>query len=115
MAVKHIEEYYKKICKDYLDFVNELEDFAKEAEKGMIEPERLEQIKQDAQPLMMNYERWSYVMYLLHMPNKKGKKKAYEIRNKEAIENLSKSNNLEACLDENQQALSQIKKDIKRN
>ena len=115
MAVKHIEEYYKKICKDYLDFVNELEDFAKEAEKGMIEPERLEQIKQDAQPLMMNYERWSYMMFLLHMPNRKEKKKAYEIRNKKAIENLSKSNNLEACLGENQQALSQIKKDIKRN
>ena len=82
MAYKHIKEYYDKICEQYLEMKDEIRDFEIEAQNNIMEPERLDMIKEQIKPLMDNYERWSYMMYLLNLPVKKSKQKSYQERNK---------------------------------
>ena len=67
MAYKHIKEYYDKICEQYLEMKDEIRDFEIEAQNNIMEPERLDMIKEQIKPLMDNYERWSYMMYLLNL------------------------------------------------
>ena len=52
MAVRHVKEYYNKVCDQYHDMLNEIRDFEEEAKKGLIEPERLDEIKKNIQPLI---------------------------------------------------------------
>ena len=55
MAYKDVKEYYDKISKQYKDLVEELQDFTKEAEEGLVPPEILEQAKKTIEPLKQNY------------------------------------------------------------
>lgn len=78
MSVKHVKKYYQQVCDQYSQMIEELKDFEKEAEEGLFPPEKIDQIKLSIEPLKINYERWSYMMYLLNLPNKSVKKKKYE-------------------------------------
>lgn len=108
MAYKHIKEYYDKICEQYLEMKDEIRDFEIEAQNNIMEPERLDMIKEQIKPLMDNYERWSYMMYLLNLPVKKSKQKSYQERNKKFISNLNKNNSLQNVLEENKQVIDKL-------
>ena len=62
MSVKHVKEYFNQVADQYSEMLNELRDFEKEAEQGLIEPERLDIIKQNIQPLVNNYQTLSWIM-----------------------------------------------------
>ena len=109
MAYKHIKEYYDKICEQYLEMKDEIRDFEIEAQNNIMEPERLDMIKEQIKPLMDNYERWSYMMYLLNLPVKKNKQKSYQERNKKFINNLNKNNSLQSVLEENKQVINKMR------
>ena len=109
MAYKHIKEYYDKICEQYLEMKDEIRDFEIEAQNNIMEPERLDMIKEQIKPLMDNYERWSYMMYLLNLPVKKSKQKPYQERNKKFINNLNKNNSLQSVLEENKQVINKMR------
>ncbi len=109
MAYKHIKEYYDKICEQYLEMKDEIRDFEIEAQNNIMEPERLDMIKEQIKPLMDNYERWSYMMYLLNLPVKKSKQKSYQERNKKFINNLNKNNSLQSVLEENKQVINKMR------
>ena len=109
MAYKHIKEYYDKICEQYLEMKDEIRDFEIEAQNNIMEPERLDMIKEQIKPLMDNYERWSYMMYLLNLPVKKRKQKSYQERNKKFINNLNKNNSLQSVLEENKQVINKMR------
>lgn len=110
MAVKDIKEAYEDICNQYHDMIQEIKDFEEEAKKGLIEPERLDQIKESIRPLLINYERWSYIMFLLNKPVRKSKYKAYELRNKKFLKLIEKNNTQEGVLKENEAVLESLKK-----
>lgn len=109
MSYKHIQEYYQLVKGQYFDLLSELEDFSKEAEEGLIDPDRLEAVKETLQPLKLNYERWSYMMYLLHQPVKKSKQKRYIAQNKKFIARFDKSNSVQEVLNENAAVLEKVK------
>ena len=109
MAYKHIKEYYDKICEQYLEMKDEIRDFEIEAQNNIMEPERLDMIKEQIKPLMDNYERWSYMMYLLNLPVKKSKQKSYQERNKKFINKLNKNNSLQSILEENKQVINKMR------
>lgn len=81
MSVKHVEAYYEEVCKTYTDMKTTLKCMEEEAAKGLVLPEALEQMKKMISPLMDNYQKLSYIMFLLHKPTKKEKEKGYEKRN----------------------------------
>lgn len=108
MSVKHIKKYFNQIANQYSELLSELKDFEKEAEQGLIEPERLDLIKQNIQPLIDNYQRWSYMIFLLNMPNKKSKQLAYNKQHSKSLPQNSK-NNLNSMLEENKTVLNNMK------
>lgn len=108
MSVKAVRDYYNQICDQYFEMVQDIRDFEQEAAKGLIEPERVERLKAQIEPIKNNYERWAYMMFLLNQPQKKSKQKKYEQQNKKLLNSLNKNNSLEAVLIENEDAIKHI-------
>lgn len=108
MAIKAVEDYYQQICSDYKEMLDNLKDFEAEVEEGLVEPERLDRLKDQIAPIKANYERWTYMMFLLHQPQRKSKQANYKKQNKKLLDSLSKSNSLEAVLEENKEAMKHI-------
>lgn len=111
MAVKHVKAYYQEISNQYHEMLDTLKDFEKEAHEGLVEPERIEQIKQTIKPLKDNYERWSYMMFLLNKPNRNSKvKKWQKLQNQiNKNKNFDTKNTLEAVTQENEKTLQKLK------
>lgn len=109
MAVKDVKAYYEEVANQYLDMLNEIKDFEKEAEQGLIEPERLDKIKESIQPLVNNYQTLSYIMFLLNKPTRKEKYKKYERQFKNYLNTVNKQFTKEGVINTNEQVLSGLK------
>lgn len=108
MSVKHVEEYYNQICRQYQEMLDDIKDLEKECAEGIVEPERIDRLKEQIAPIKNNYERWAYMMFLLHQPNRKEKVKRYQKQNEKLLRSLSKENSLDAILEENNRARKTI-------
>lgn len=86
MARKDFDNYYNQICNQYFELQQVLEDLSKEVSEGMIEPERIEQLKQTIVPVENNYRTLGYIKYLLDKPTRKQKEARYKSMNKKLIE-----------------------------
>ena len=87
MARKDFDKYYLSICNQYAQLQEVLEDLSKEVSSGMIEPERIEQLKKTILPVENNYRTLSYIKYLLDMPKKKSKISRYNGANSKLLKN----------------------------
>lgn len=74
MAKHDFDDYYNKIFKQYNDLQVTLEDISKQVSEGMVEPERLEALKNTVTPVLNTFQTLSYIKYLLDKPNRKGKR-----------------------------------------
>ena len=110
MSKKDVEQYYDTITEQYHEMMQDIKDFEKEAAEGLVEPERVDRLKEQIAPIKQNWERWAYMMFLLNQPQRKSKHKAYQERNKKLLSNLSSTNSLQAVLDENNNARKTIGK-----
>jgi molecular chaperone GrpE (heat shock protein) len=108
MAVRHIKEYYEQVCEQYVQMNEELRDFQKEVENGLVEPERIENLKKMIEPLKNNYMTLSWIMYLLNQPNRDSKERAYQKRNKKFIESLDKNFDKESIMKQNDEVIKSI-------
>lgn len=108
MSIKHVNEYYKQICDQYNEMISDIKDLEKECEEGIIEPERIERLQEQVAPIKANYERWAYMMFLLHQPNRKEKISKYRKQNAKLIKSLSKENSIESVISENEDAMKHI-------
>ena len=108
MSIKHVEEYYNQICRQYQEMLDDIKDLEKECTEGIVEPERIDRLKEQIAPIKNNYERWSYMMFLLHQPNRKSKVKRYQKQNEKLLKSLSKENSLDSILEENAHARKTI-------
>ena len=113
MAVRHIKDYFEEVAQQYHDMLEEIRDFEKEAEQGLIEPERLDTIKESIQPLMNNYQMLSYIMFLLNKPNRKRKEKDYERRNKKLLSTIKMKNTKQGVIQQNKDVLDNLTKVVK--
>lgn len=108
MSVKAVRRYYNQICDQYHEMLENIHDLEVEAAQGMVEPERIERLKEQVAPIKQNYERWSYMMFLLNQPERKEKQSRYKSQNRKLLSSLSKNNSLDAILKENSEALKHI-------
>lgn len=108
MSVKHVEEHYAQICEQYHEMLENIKDLEKEAAEGLVEPERIDRLKAQIEPFMVNYERWSYMMFLLHTPQRKEKQPRYRRQQQKLLKNLHPENSLEAVYDENAEVINHI-------
>lgn len=110
MSRKHVEDYFNQICDDYHEMVETLKDMEEECKKGLVSPDRVEQLKKMIEPIKLNYSRISYIMFLLNMPNKKEKQKWYNKQNPKS--KFAKENTLEGIRAENKQSLKNAKESL---
>lgn len=108
MSVKAVRKYYNQICDQYCEMLADIRDFEVEAQKGLIEPERVERLKEQIAPIKQNYERWSYMMFLLNQPERKSKHRRYADQNRRLLKSLDKANSIEATIAENEEARTHI-------
>lgn len=108
MAVKHVKEYYDQVCNQYIEMNQEIREFQKEVEEGLIEPERIDNLKKVIEPLKNNYMTLSWIMYLLNKPQKDSKGKSYERRTKKFRESLDKSFDKKSILKQNEDVIKSI-------
>lgn len=85
MARRDFDNYYNQICSQYFELQQVLEDLSKEVSEGMIEPERIEQLKQTIVPVENNYRTLGYIKYLLDKPTRKRKELRYKNMNKKLL------------------------------
>ena len=108
MSKKDVDVYYKEMCAQYSEMMSDLKDIEKEVSENICPPEQLERMKKILQPIKTNYERISYIMYLLNMPEKNHKKKKYEKQNKKILDRFS-NNSTKNVKEENSKALTELK------
>ena len=113
MSVKDIKLYYDEVCDQYHDMLTELRDFEEEAKRGLVEPERLDKIKETIQPLITNYQTLSYIMFLLNKPTKKSKQVKYFNMNKKKLNEINPAQSKQGIIQENNNTLDNLKKLIK--
>ena len=108
MAIKDVRKVYNQICDQYKEMVRDIQDLEVEAQNGLVEPERIDRLKEQIEPIKRNYERWTYMMFLLNQPARKEKVKKYKRQNGKLLNSLSNSNSIESVLEENKESLSKI-------
>lgn len=107
MARSHVVQYYLEVEYQYLEMLDALKELNKLVKEGKVDLERYEQQASEVQKLKENYERISYIIFLLNKPNRKSKKlDDNTLRWYAELKNHSK----EAIIDENNDVLVTFKK-----
>lgn len=109
MAVKQVREYYNAISEQYVEMLDTLREMEADAENNLISSEQVDAMRATVEGIKSNYQRVSYMMYLLDTPQRKSKVEKWDKQNRKKISNLDSNNSTEACLNENKKALSELK------
>lgn len=108
MSKKDVDEYYTKVCADYKQLKETLTEMEEEFKNSVQDVDKIEQVRKMIEPLKVNYERISYIMYLFNKPVRRKKKFSYELENKKRLNNFSNSS-LEDIHRENQEVIKNLK------
>ena len=109
MSVKAVEAEFQKVYEQYHEMLQDIKDMEQDALQGITPLDLVERLQEQIKPIKDNFEWWSYVMYLLHQPQKKEKHAAYQKRNKKMLSQLQKKNAPQARLQEGRKALDELK------
>lgn len=115
MAVKDVKEYYYKMVSQYLEMKNDLADFEQALKDGFITEEQMQEALNEVAALQTNYDRLTYIMYLLELPQRKSKKIKHNKANKKLVEAFKdRSADIDAVLLENKSALNVFRAELKK-
>lgn len=110
MAIKHVREYYERMVSDYAEMKHVLGEMEKlSEEKASVAMNNIEQIREQVKVLEANYNRLSYIMFLLNQPNKEKKKSKYFKQEKKKLNKIPINDRKEAVIDENTKVLEMLK------
>ena len=112
MAKRHVIQYYLELENTYIEMKDTLDELQKLAKEGKVEESTYLSAKEDMDVIINNYERISYIMFLLNKPNRKAKESKEEEINKQWYAYL-KGASKEAILDESKDALAEFKKKVR--
>lgn len=110
MAIKHVREYYERMVSDYTEMKKVLEEMEKipESEASNVLA-KLDSVKEQVKILEANYNRLSYIIFLLNQPNKDIKKNKYIKREIKRLNNIPIKDRKEAIELENTKAIETLK------
>lgn len=110
MAKSHIIKYYLEVEYQYLEMLDTLKELKELVKEGKIDVEAYEKEAANVEKLKENYERISYIMFLLNQPRRTSKKLDTDtLRWYNELKNHSK----EAIIDENKDVLCTFKQLVK--
>lgn len=110
MAKSHLIKYYLEVEYQYLEMLDTLKELKELVKEGKVSAEAYEQEEINVGKLKENYERISYIMFLLKQPQRKSKK-----LDKDTLSwyNELKNHSKEAIINENNDVLCIFKQLIK--
>lgn len=109
MAVKDVREYYEQVTNQYVEMkrvLNELETVPEL--KASAAYQNIDSIKAQVAKLQENYNRLSYIIFLLNEPTKKSKKERYIKREQKKLSKIPKEDRKDAVLEENKNILTNL-------
>lgn len=109
MSIKRLELEYAVVTEQYHEMLENLKDLENELADGLVAPEFVDSLKKQIEPIKNNYEQWSYIMFLLHEPQRKAKREKYRKMMDAKIKQLNTKNSPEARLEEGKAALKGLK------
>lgn len=86
MAKRDFDDYYNKVYAQFHSLQEAFNEMNEEVNNGMVEPERLEQLKLTIAPIKESYQTLSYIKYLIDKPAKKRKLPRYKQMNKKLLD-----------------------------
>ena len=108
MARRDVLIYFKQVEDQYLEMLADVKDYEKDHEAGYISDEKYNELLAQIDIVKVNYERISYIVFLLNAPARDSKKSKYMKQNKKLSGGLANSS-LDKVLNENADALKKIK------
>lgn len=109
MAKIDVNLYYLECQNQYFEMLENLPEFKQLAKDGVISQAEYDAALKDLETVKTNYERISYIVFLLNKPKKKNDKRSAHKEWYDVLKGASK----EAILDENYDALADFKLYIK--
>lgn len=109
MSVKSLENHYNQVVEQYTEMLNDLKDMEKELAEGLVSLDFIDNLKANIAPIKQNYEWWSYVMYLLHEPQRIAKREKYRKMMKVKIDKLDPNEDPKKVLESNKNCLEPLK------
>ena len=110
MSVKDIRNYQLELAAQAKEMEENLAELTELANNNIVSPDRIEEVKQLCDTIKTNRDRVTYLLYLLHKPNKKKKQAAYDRQHRHMVKENS---TLEAVKAENSKCLRRMKEVIK--
>ena len=118
MSRRDVIEGFKKVENQYLSMLKNVEEYDKALKDKFITQEQFDQVQNLLRDFKINYDRWSYIIFLLNSPNKKEKKLSYEKQNSKLVSHFDKTKSTlkdtlqedEDCLKVFKQYIEEIKK-----
>ena len=114
MAVKDVREYYYNLLMQKIEMKQDLADFEQAFKDGQVTEDKLINVKETVDAIEQNFNRVSYIMYLLELPNRPSKQQKARKRNKK-LEAAFKDRkaDYEAIKEENNSALDALRDELK--
>lgn len=109
MAVRDVEKYYTEMSNQLKELKKEISEMEQDVKNNIMAPEFLEDLKTMVQPLMTNWERISYFMFLLHKPTKKEKEPLYKKQKQKLLKEIGGDNLGEVMKAENQEVIEKVR------
>jgi hypothetical protein len=115
MALKDVKQYYYNMQAQYLEMKADLADFEQALADGFITEDQLEEVKADVARIENNYDRLSYIMYLLEIPKRDSKRPAHSKANKNLLDFFDAAEASEDQVKlENISTLNHLRQELKR-
>lgn len=115
MAIKDVKHYYYTMQAQYLEMKADLADFEEAVKNGFITEEQLDAAREEVAKVENNYDRLSYIMYLLEIPNRQKKRAKHAEVNRNLLNffecNSGSMTEVEA---ENKSALDALRLELKK-
>lgn len=117
MALLDVKQYYFTMLAQYLEMKDDLADFEQAVRDGHITEDQLAVVKKDFAEVERNYNRLSYIMYLLELPKKKSKRLKYtrnKLNCKVEAKLRGQGADVQSVIDENTSMITHLRNELKR-
>lgn len=110
MSVKEVKEYYMRMTSDYVGLKDTIKKLESEANENTPQAvlDNIQQIKKQYARVEENYNRLSYVMYLLNMPKRNKKKKRWNKQNQNLLNTIPRKDRADAIHQENKEIIDDL-------
>ncbi len=112
MSKRDVEIYYNEVEKQFLIMQKNLNAYAQQADKTMIDPNIMQNLETVIAPLKTNYQTLSYIMYLLNRPVRTKKVNTYNKQMGNKLLKIAEKRTKETILEENEKVIDDLDKTL---